>query len=105
MEAPGRLSDKEDSMPSLSLRNVATAAVLTLALGLAAAPATAQPSGPRETPRIESGFLARAWQWLTGTWGVPFEQGQERALATSGSGSDSLTPAVLRRGGTMDPNG
>jgi hypothetical protein len=104
MEAPGQLSDKEDSMPSTTLRAVAAAVVLSLLLGFCAAPATAQPRGlssPAE--RAETGTLARLWLWVHDLWtsGGPLE----RTPSLSGLSAPSTTETTINRGGTFDPNG
>ena len=96
-------------MSSTSLRKVATAVVLTLVLGLAAAPAMARPWGVPEPARIADGFLTRAWQWLTETLAPAAtpEQSLQKAAAPGGQvSSDSLTaPVGLGRAGAFDPNG
>lgn len=90
-------------MPSITLRAVAAAIVLSLLLGFCAAPATAQPRGlssPAE--RAETGTLARLWLWLNDLWtsGGPLE----RTPSMSGL-SAPVTETTANRGGTFDPNG
>jgi hypothetical protein len=106
MEAPGRLSDKEDlSMSSLSLRNVVTAVALSTVLCLAAVPATAQPRDTREPARVEASFATRVWLWLTrisAPAGTHHAQEQNLPSATS---TDNQAPSVLGRAGAFDPNG
>jgi hypothetical protein len=107
MEAPGRLSDKEeDSMSTISLRNTASAVVLTALLGLSATPVAAQPRGPQEPSRIEAGFAVRVWRWLAEIWtqeGSP--RVQEKSLAGGTLTTDSLAPGSPDRAGAFDPNG
>ena len=94
-------------MPSLSLRTITTAVVLSTMLCLAAAPATAQPRGNQEPSRVEANFATRVWLWLTRI-SAPAEprHSQERSLAERTTSTDqSLDPTVLGRAGAFDPNG
>jgi hypothetical protein len=92
-------------MSSLSLRNVATAVVLSAVLCLAAAPAAAQPRA-QEPSKVEVGFAARVWLWLTSI-SAPAEanHAREKTLSAWTTSSDSLSPSVLSRAGAFDPNG
>lgn len=95
-------------MSSLSLRNAATAVVLSTVLCLAAVPANAQPRDVQEPSRVEVSFATRVWLWLTriSAPAGPGHHSQEKSLAaTSTSTTDQTSPTVLSRAGAFDPNG
>jgi len=100
MEAPGRLSDKEDSMSSHTARRIAAAVVLTTLLGISAAPAGAQPREARASGRAEASLLVRLWQWIETVWAPGGTS--ERIQRTTGM---DQAPARVDRGMTIDPNG
>ncbi|HEX3531797.1 MAG TPA: hypothetical protein VH988_32460 [Thermoanaerobaculia bacterium] len=96
-------------MSSLSLRNAATAVVLSTVLCLAAVPANAQPRNVQEPSRVEVSFTTRVWLWLTRISvlaGPSHHSSQERSLSTAAtSTTDASSPTVLSRAGAFDPNG
>jgi len=96
-------------MSSLSLRNAATAVVLSTMLCLAAVPANAQPRDVQEPSRVEVSFATRVWLWLTriSAPAEPNHLSQERSSTapTSTTDQSSMTPGVLGRAGAFDPNG
>jgi hypothetical protein len=104
MEAPGRLADKEDSMPSTS-RTAAALFLLTVLLGLYTVPAQAQPQGAQAGDRIETKVLEEVWHWLTYLWAssgtTEHVQKAPMLIYTNQSTSDFS----LNRGGAYDPNG
>lgn len=107
MEAPGQLADKEDSMPSSTLRTTAAGVILTALLGLSAATAQAQPTGERPAAQLETNTLERLWLWLSERWApsAALESIQEAITGTDWTESNSTEPGSLNRGGVYDPNG
>lgn len=94
-------------MSFLSPRNITTAVVLSAMLCLTAAPAAAQPRGAQEPSRVEAGFAARVWLWLTRiSASAGTHQAQEKTHAGGTTNTEQpLGPSVLGRAGAFDPNG
>lgn len=95
-------------MSSISMRNVVTAVVLTVALGLTARPAGAQPRDVSEPARVEAGFVTRVWLWLAQALapGETSDRAWQKSLAGGDAAStDSIAPGTHSRAGAFDPNG
>jgi hypothetical protein len=105
MEAPGRLSEKEDSMRSRTLQGITAALLTASALWLAGSPAMAMPPGAAPAG-LEIRLLEHLWQWLGDFWepdGLTKEAFQEESSAVTTS--TTWTEPEPDRGAAIDPNG
>lgn len=107
MEAPGRLSEKEDSVRSRTLQGFAAALLTTSVLWLSGSPVMASPRAAAPAG-LEARLLDHLWQWLESFLrpdGLTSRAEMVEGESPTVTSSETWTDPEPDRGAGMDPNG